>query len=67
MNVTIKCKLNSRFPETVYASMYEGDELLVSATLTYCITVANERGYTIVNAQEVLVWLHKNSDFAGGN
>lgn len=67
MNVTIKCRLNSRFPEAVYADMYEGDELLVSATLTYCIASASERGYTITNAQDVLVWLNKNTDFAGGN
>lgn len=67
MNVTIKCRLNSRFPEAVYADMYEGDELLVSATLGYCVAVANEHGHTIANAQDVLVWLNKNSDFVGGH
>ena len=65
MLVTIKPKLNASKPGIVYASVECAGELLISATLDYCLNACEDRGYTIENGQEVLMWLHRNSDFVG--
>lgn len=63
MKVKLTCHANKRFRETVYASVHCADDLLINATLDYCLSACAERGYTIENAQDVLMWLHKNADF----
>lgn len=66
MNVTITCHLSARRPGTVYAKMEDSaQDVMVSATLDYCLSAAKERGYNITNAQDVLMWLHMNSSFVG--
>ena len=53
----------------VYADMYNAEvgidqnRLIVSATIDYCIDAAKERGYEIINAEDVLNWLQNNSSF----
>jgi len=72
MNVTITPRLNARHAGIVYATVtcvepdadLEG-ELLIGATLDYCLSACADRGYTIVNGHEVLMWLHKNTNFVG--
>lgn len=63
MLVTIKPKLSPRYPGVVYANVECAGELMISATLDYCISACAARGYTIENGHEVLVWLHKNTNF----
>jgi hypothetical protein len=65
MLVKIKPHLSVRHPGIVYASVECADELLVSATLDYCLSACEARGYTIENGHEVLIWLHKNAEFHG--
>ncbi|WP_407305700.1 hypothetical protein [Acinetobacter sp.] len=66
MLVNIKCTLSAaRHPGVVYASVECAGELLINATLDYCLSACEARGYTIENGQEVLLWLHKNTDFVG--
>ena len=48
----------------VYAKVVkENGELEISATIDYCISACKKRGYTILNAQEVLEWLNYNVEF----
>jgi len=65
MLVTVKPKLSVRHPGIVYASIYNGEELLVNATLDYCLGACAQRGYQIENAQEVLLWMYNNVEFQG--
>jgi hypothetical protein len=66
MLVIVTCKLNERHPGTVYASVKSPEgELMINATLDYCLSACKERGYQIENAQDVLLWLHKNAEFHG--
>jgi hypothetical protein len=63
MRVKITCTPNNSRPEIVYADVTCADELIISATLNYCLTACADRGYTIENAQEVLMWLYGNAEF----
>lgn len=65
MKVKIECRKSKNYPNNVYATMTStaAGELLVSATLDYCIARCAEMGLEITNAQDVLVWLHENADF----
>lgn len=72
MKISITPRLNARTPGMVYASVHCVDpdsemegELLISATLDYCLSAAAERDYSIENGHEVLMWLHKNANFVG--
>lgn len=44
---------------TIYCTVRDdgSDELLMSATLQYLLSVTKERDYVIVNVQEILMWL----------
>jgi hypothetical protein len=67
MMVTLKPKLSPGRPGVVYASVECGGELLINATLDYCLSACRERGYTIENGQEVLLWLFDNTTFVGNS
>lgn len=64
MNVTIKCHTHPNKPGIVYATVKDETALtMVSATLDYCLSACHERGYVVENAQDVLMWLHRNVEF----
>jgi len=41
----------------------ENDDINIYGTLDYCIDYATKHDLEIINAQEVLWWLHRNVDF----
>ncbi len=64
MRITITCHNNARYPGVVYATARDVEgNIVCSATLYYALSVADNRGYKIINAQEVLNWLQKNANF----
>jgi hypothetical protein len=67
MNVYIKCHTNPNKPGIVYASVTNTTsplkDVIISATLDYCLSACHERGYVVENAQDVLMWLHLNVEF----
>lgn len=64
MRVTITCKLNPSRTGIVYATVTCADEVLISATLDYCIAACKDRGYLLENAHDVLQWLNGNVTFS---
>lgn len=64
MNITIKCRTNPRFPGEIYATcLDESGELMIEASLYYVLYAVKKNGYTITNAQEVLMWLNDSYEF----
>lgn len=64
MRVTLTCSTNTWKPGIVYATVADGaGQIIMSATLDYCLSACHERGNIIENAQDVLMWLHLNVEF----
>lgn len=74
MQVRLVLKKNKNHPGIVYCSVYqlsvdfkeleiaEAPPCIISADLKYCLKAAQEYGYVIDNAQEVLMWLFDNGE-----